>query len=129
MTNQKSTDKPLALVAEDDQVSYLYQSSILREMGFKVVRACNGREAVDCMNQNPGISIILMDINMPEMDGIEATRLIKSQPDAPPVIMVTAYTAFDIKEKAAKSGCNDYIQKPIVKHDYVRRIKKLVIIE
>jgi CheY-like chemotaxis protein len=67
-----------------------------------------------------------MDINMPVMDGIEATKLIKHLPDAPPVIMVTAYTAYDIKEQAANSGCNDYIQKPIVKHDYIRRIKKLV---
>jgi len=126
MSNQNIPSKPLALVAEDDPVSFHYQNSILKEMGFSVIHAVNGKLAVDLFQQNPSISIILMDINMPVMDGIEATRQIKSLHNPPPIIMVTAYNAQDIREKANGSGCNDYIHKPIIKHDYVRRIKKLV---
>jgi signal transduction histidine kinase len=103
------------LVAEDDTSNFLYFVKLLSETKIKIVHAKSGVEAVDQCKQN-NFDLILMDIKMPEMDGIEATRIIKEfNPDVP-IIVQTAF-ALENEEKISKeSGCSAYIQKPIHKH-------------
>ncbi len=103
------------LIAEDDDTSFSLLEMILKKENLQIIRACNGSEAVDIFKINHNIKCVLMDIKMPIMNGIEATKLIKSiNPDIP-VIAQTAY-AFNIeRQQVLSAGCNDYITKPISK--------------
>ena len=101
------------LVAEDDWISYMYLNKILLKLGITVIHAENGKQAVEKVMANPDISLILMDIKMPEMNGIEAIKLIKSTRPDIPVIAQTAYAFEEEKLKILSTGCNEYLVKPV----------------
>jgi CheY-like chemotaxis protein/anti-sigma regulatory factor (Ser/Thr protein kinase) len=112
------------LVAEDDEINYLYIRQIFKGTGFEILRAKNGKEAVEICEKNDRISIILMDIKMPVMNGYEAIKLIREiRPDVK-IIAQTAFALNDEKEKALKVGCNDYISKPFRKDQLLALIAK-----
>ncbi len=101
------------LVAEDVYTNYQLLEVILKKLNYKVIHVLNGIEAVESCRSNPQIDLVLMDMKMPEMDGYEATGIIKKlRPDLP-VIAVTAYAQGGDRERALKAGCDDYISKPI----------------
>jgi CheY-like chemotaxis protein len=116
----------LILIAEDDQIGYLLLSNFLKKAGYVTIRAVNGKEAVDHCRNNHMIKIVLMDINMPVMDGFEATRMIKSFRKDLPVIAVTAYTMDKTREIAMEAGCDDYLPKPVDKAVLVEMVEALV---
>jgi len=101
------------LVVEDDAVSFLYLARLLQKLDMTIIRAENGEQAVEIVRNIPDIKIILMDIRLPVMDGMQATKLIKQlRPDLP-VLVQTAY-AFDAeKNKIMESGCDEYLTKPL----------------
>ncbi len=100
------------LVAEDTESNFLLLSIILRKE-YTVVRAYNGQEAVElCAAEHP--DMILMDIKMPVMDGLEATRLIREKDENIPIIALTANAYDSDRDKAFQAGCNDYMAKPII---------------
>lgn len=100
------------LIAEDDDVNYKFLEIIITLAGYHVERAENGKTAVDiCRNRD--ISLVLMDIRMPVMDGLEATKLIRSFNLSIPVIAQTAYTFSNDEQTARKAGCNMFITKPV----------------
>ncbi len=101
------------LIAEDDEVNYQFIEALLEDTQAKLIWAHNGRDAVDMVNENNDIDIILMDIRMPEMDGLTATRLIKNIKISIPIIAQTAYSMGEDKNKCLSAGCDDYITKPI----------------
>ena len=101
------------LIAEDDDLSYQYLEVILKQKNIRLFRAKNGLEAIQLLKQNPDISLILMDIKMPEMDGLEATREIRKFNKKIPVIAQTAYALSGDKENSIQAGCNGYLTKPI----------------
>jgi CheY-like chemotaxis protein len=101
------------LIAEDDEYSFLFFEDTLKSEGITIIRAINGEEALKKIKENPSISLILMDIKMPGMDGLEATRQIRIFNKKIPIIAQTAYAFSGDKEKALEAGCNDYISKPI----------------
>ncbi len=110
------------LIAEDDDVNFMFIQEFLSEYHIKIIRAVNGEEAVVHFRNNPGISIILMDLQMPLMDGIEATRRIREIDKTIPILAQTAY-AFSTERKAClEAGCNDYITKPIVQDELLEKI-------
>ena len=86
---------------------------MLKPTGLKIIRALNGKEAVDCMSHKANIDIIPMDIQLPEMDGFEATQRIKKIKPAVPIIAQTAYALADERAKALDAGCDYYLSKPI----------------
>ncbi len=100
------------LVAEDDAPSILYLKEILRKMVKEIDHAPNGQVAVDMVKKNT-YDCILMDVKMPVMDGIEATKLIKASYPKLPVIIQTAFTQAEDKKRAMNSGADAYISKPI----------------
>lgn len=115
---------PLILVAEDDEISYLYLSNILIKLSCNVIRAKNGKDAVDLCRNNPEIRIALMDINMPVMDGFEATGVIKSfRPDLT-IVAVTAYTYDNTRQDAMDAGCDDYLAKPVTRDMVIETLVK-----
>lgn len=114
--------KPTVLVAEDNDSNFLLVNAILKKYA-NIVRAVNGMEAVSAAKKG-GNDLILMDIRMPIMDGLEATTEIrKIEPDIP-IVALTA-NAFDSdRERALAAGCNDFIAKPIRKSDLLELVQK-----
>ena len=103
------------LLVDDDMRNIFALSKILKERGMEVVKADNGRVALEILEQHSDINLVLMDIMMPEMDGYEAMKLIRAQKKFTdlPVIALTAKAMKDDKEKCIKAGANDYISKPL----------------
>ncbi len=112
------------LVAEDDEASSLYIKEIFRETGWEILYAVNGKEAVELCKKNKNISIVLMDIKMPLLNGYEAIKQIKQiRPDIS-VIAQTAYVVDNEREIALNAGFADYISKPFTKGDLIALITK-----
>jgi CheY-like chemotaxis protein len=104
----------VVLITEDEEVNFFYLKTLLQKANAKVIRAKNGKEAVDIISRHKGgIDLILMDLNMPVMDGYEAMRIIKSKHPSIPIIAQTAYTMNNDRHKCLEAGFNDYIAKPI----------------
>ena len=101
------------LIAEDDEANMLLLKKALEKTNAEIIQAENGKDAVKLFKTNPDIDLILMDIRMPIMDGIEATTQIKHIDEKIPIIVQTAFTMSTEKEKSFKAGCDDYISKPI----------------
>jgi CheY-like chemotaxis protein len=104
------------LVAEDEEINFLYIETLLMKTGANILHAWNGQQAVDIVKDNPHVSLVLMDIKMPIMDGYKATGEIKKLRPALPVVAQTAYTLSDDKIKCLDAGCDDYLSKPIRKN-------------
>jgi len=112
------------LVAEDDYASYLYIQKALTGEGIVFLRTTNGEDTVKIARENPDISVILMDIKMPGMTGLEATRRIREFNQKVPIIAQTAYSLSGDREMAIEAGCNDYISKPINRKELQNLVKK-----
>lgn len=110
------------LVVEDDLSSRLYFNIILERTGVIILNAGDGREAVDVARNNPDIDVILMDIQLPVMDGYASTKMIREFRDDVIIIAQTAYGLLDDKERIIKSGFNDYIIKPILYKNLIDKI-------
>ncbi len=104
---------PAILIVEDDETSAMFLKAILKDKFGKIYLAPAGREAITLCRRNPEISIILMDIKLPGMNGLEATREIRKFNKEVVIIAQTAYALSGDEEKTRKAGCNDYITKPI----------------
>ena len=103
------------LIAEDDVRNVFALTSVLEPKGAKVEIARNGREAVAAVKKHPDIDLVLMDIMMPEMDGLQAIRALRSEPQFGklPIIALTAKAMLDDRERCMAAGANDYIAKPL----------------
>ena len=104
------------LITEDEEVNYLYLEALLHsftQFSFKILFARNGQEAVEICEREADISLVLMDLKMPVMDGFEATKLIKKLKPDLPIIAQTAYSSEEDENKALFAGCNEFISKPI----------------
>jgi len=107
--------KPVVLVAEDDEANQIFIRTVLTRANAELLTVSNGRDAVEQCRANPMINLVLMDLKMPEMDGYEATRLIKKfRPDLP-VIAVTAFAMSGDRKRAQDAGCDDYLAKPVTR--------------
>ena len=104
-------EKVTLLIAEDNESNYMLFESILSSH-YKLIHAWDGVEAVELFNEhNP--QLVIMDINMPRMDGYEATREIRKKSTTVPIIAVTAYAFASDKERIMENGFNSYVSKPI----------------
>lgn len=112
-TEKSGGRKPLVLVAEDDRINFLYLETVLKRAGCDYIHAVNGTEAVELCRSNPDISFVLMDIKMPVMTGLEATRLIKKINPSLPVIALTAYAQTGDRQRILEAGCDEYLAKPV----------------
>ncbi|KAF0129025.1 MAG: PAS domain-containing protein [Bacteroidetes bacterium] len=120
----KNEKAPTILIAEDEVLNVLYVKRILKNSGYNLLYAQNGEEAVQLVKDNPDINLVLMDIKMPIMDGLEATRIIRKSNEHLPIIAVTAYAANDDRHACIAAGCSDYISKPFTADDLKELIKK-----
>jgi PAS domain S-box-containing protein len=100
------------LIVEDDNQGFFFFEKVFKNTGIQITRAISGLEAVTFCETN-SFDIILMDIQLPEMDGLEATRMIKKSKPNIPIIAQTAFALSGEKENCMAAGCDDYISKPI----------------
>ena len=112
------------LIAEDNDSNYILMTYILKKY-YQFERAKNGQEAVEMADKGE-YDIVLMDIKMPVMDGLQATRLIKEKHPDLPVVALTA-NAFDSDRTAAeKAGCCGFLSKPVNRDECMTLLKKLL---
>jgi PAS domain S-box-containing protein len=108
-----SGENMIVLIAEDDYASYLYLESLLSGPNVTFLHTTNGNDTVKIVQDKPDLSLILMDLRMPGMSGLDATRQIREFNKTVPIIAQTAYALAGDREMALKAGCNDYISKPV----------------
>jgi len=103
-----------ALVVDDSRAMRRILGRMLREIGYEVSEAAHGREALQRLREMRGADVALVDWNMPEMDGYEFLRAVRSQPtyDGMRVMMVTTECGLDKVRTALDAGADDYIMKP-----------------
>ncbi len=111
------------LIVEDDLSSRLYLNKILEKAGARSYIACDGREAVEIAGKEPGIELILMDIQLPVIDGYEAARQIREFSKDVKIIAQTAYSLLGEREKIIASGFDDYIVKPILPKVLIEKLE------
>lgn len=93
-------------------------------MGYSVLRASNGQECIEIVANNSEIDLLLMDIRMPIIDGLSATKKIREKNSKIIIIAQTSFALDDDRKKAIDAGCNDYITKPIIKAKLIQTIEK-----
>jgi CheY-like chemotaxis protein len=103
------------MIVDDDMRNIFALTSLLEDRGMVIVSHDNGRDAVSALNEQPGVEAILMDIMMPEMDGIDTIREIRQIPECrdTPIIAVTAKAMKGDREKCMEAGAWDYLSKPV----------------
>ena len=103
------------LIVDDDMRNIFALSTVLEEHRMEIVSADNGRDAISILQSQPDIDIVLMDIMMPEMDGMETMREIRKFPNLKdlPIVAVTAKAMKGDREKCIEAGAWDYLSKPV----------------
>ena len=122
MTNDELKGKKI-LIVEDDMSSRLYLNKILEKAEVITLNAGDGQEALEMAVKNPDIDLILMDIQLPVMDGYTAARKIREFRKEIIIIAQTAYGLMDEKEKIMDSGFDDYLIKPIISQVLIEKLK------
>lgn len=112
------------LIAEDDEVNYLFLEAVLSSKGCGLIHAKNGKEAVELFHSNTEIDLVIMDLKMPVLNGIEATIKIREKNNSIPVIAHSAYVLNNEREQSLAAGCNDYIPKPVKPTELLETIGK-----
>lgn len=124
--HQQQSHTRCILVAEDEALNVLYLKRMFKNSPYQLLFAQNGIEAIEMVEKHQEIGIILMDIKMPVMDGLEATKRIKKVKPALPIVAVTAYATNDDRHACMQAGCNEYLSKPFVAMELINMIKKYI---
>ncbi len=128
LTNFFHTYSPKILLVDDNQVNRKVASEILQKSGCKVTTAESGAKAIEIFGDNSSFDLIFMDIQMPEMDGIETTKRMRAlySTSLPKVVAMTAYSMQHDRERFLSEGMDDYVPKPIRAAVLVQKVNELV---
>lgn len=110
------------LVAEDEEINYMYLEEMVGNEKTKLFHAWDGEEAIRLFDENPQINLVLMDLKMPNMNGVDATSKIREKNTNMPIIALTAYVSDKDRQAALDAGCTDFVTKPVVKDILLERI-------
>lgn len=116
-----------ALVIDDSRTVRLIIGKVLTELGMEVIEAGNGREGLEQLRQPPGVELVLVDWNMPEMNGLDFIKAIRAQRayDGIRLVMVTTETEQEQVVRALDAGANEYLMKPFTKEVLVAKLNLL----
>lgn len=113
------------LIADDNEHNRYIARFLLEDAGHKIDQAENGNDAVK-LAQSGSYDLVLMDIQMPGMDGIEATKLLKSEGFSTPIVALTAKAMRGDREEILAAGCDGYISKPFEVEAFVAEVEKYI---
>lgn len=113
------------LVIEDNEINMYLCTRILTNSGYEVIPAASGEEGIEVMKKEKP-DLVLMDIQLPDMDGLEATKRIRESEEGKgiPIIALTSYAMAGDREKVLSAGCTGYIEKPINADTFISEIEK-----
>src|SRR6478736_421547 len=106
------SDNATVLIVDDDETSREYLSALLDALGFAVEGAPGGREALERLSHQPAPDVVILDVIMPELDGVETLRRYRAGGGKSPVVMCSALDEADTVVRAMRAGASDYITKP-----------------
>ena len=116
-----------ALVIDDSRTVRVIIGNILRELGLEVVEAGNGRQGLERLVENPDLALVLVDWNMPEMNGLDFIKAVRAERSYDPVriMMVTSETEQEQVMRALEAGANEYLMKPFTKEILIAKLSLL----
>jgi PAS domain S-box-containing protein len=121
-TSEEKLKNKTILIAEDDFVTYMFLKNILEREGCLLIHALNGKEAVEKFENNKQIDLIIMDINMPIMDGLTATQAIRNTCSEIPILAHSAFVHDQFNDNCLNYGFDDFIEKPVRKKILIEKI-------
>ncbi len=121
--------KNKVLIVEDDISNMMLAANVLKKLGLPFLQAVNGELAIESYKQHPEINLVLLDINLPIMDGYATVRELKKLSPDLPVVAVTAHAMSDEKESAFNTGFDDYITKPVERSVLLECLRKYLILK
>ena len=122
--SQKNWEGRTILIVEDDYVNFKLLEGILKKTRATILHAMNGLEAVTLCKDELGIDLVLMDLQLPELNGFEAIRQIRAFQPELPIVVQTAYAMNEEKYTAQQAGCNGFITKPIHLQRFLEEVEK-----
>lgn len=125
-TDQIQNKSLKIVIADDDEISNRLLAISVNDFAHEIINVQTGMDAIMACKNNPDVDLVLMDIQMPVVNGYEATRKIRELNKDVIIVAQTAFAQLGDREKAIEAGCNDYIAKPIQKHELVSIIRKLL---
>jgi two-component system chemotaxis response regulator CheY len=122
---------PKAMVVDDSRSIRMILKRMLGGLGFDVIEAENGKQALDQLHADPDVSIMLVDWNMPEMNGLELVNAVRADPDLKDVwiMMVTSETETTLMALALASGADEYVLKPFDQEAIVDKLELLGLVD
>lgn len=116
------------LVIEDNRDNMALVEEILEDAGFRFVPAVRAEDGIDHLRQEGGVDLVLMDVSLPDMDGLEATRLIKADEALAsiPIVGLSAHAMSGAREAALVAGCDEYQTKPIDEDKLLETINRIL---
>ena len=119
----KNWNGKVILIAEDEEINYIFLKAVFEHTGAHVLWATNGQEAIDMCVRNH-IDLVLMDIKMPGVDGNQATTKIKAMNPDIVVIVQTSFNLKEDKERSFEAGCDSFLSKPIKPQNLMATVEK-----
>ena len=119
-----------ALIIDDSRAVRMIVGQILREIGMEVLEAANGVEALERIKDNPDVDLLLVDWNMPRMNGLDFIRAVRANPvyDAVRILMVTSEAQGEQVTRALSAGANEYLMKPFTKDVLVAKLNLMDVV-
>lgn len=114
------------LIVEDIPSNYQLLAAYLARTGVRIIHTLNGLPVLEILKERKDIDLILMDLQLPDINGIEITKMIREANDNIPIIAQTAHALAIDRERCIKAGCNDYIAKPIRKQDFLNIVNQYI---
>lgn len=119
-------NKATIVIAEDNDTNFQLLEATLSKCNLTIIRAVNGQDAIDICMQNSAVQFVLMDIRMPKIDGITASAEIKKYRPDLPIVIQSAYKANEERKQAIEAGCDEYLSKPIKKHELISCLLRFI---
>lgn len=124
--SKQSTIVHKILIVEDDQYNLFFLEKLVKSLGYKYISAKNGMIAIEKFKENTDIDLILLDIQLPDISGMDLLQIFKTERFEVPVIAQTAFAMEEDKVRILESGCDDYISKPIMRDILFKKLKQFL---
>jgi two-component system, cell cycle response regulator DivK len=114
------------LIADDSEINYILLKKNIEDSGAEILWAKDGRQLIDIVENQKDIDLVLLDISMPKIDGLTATKMLREAGFETPIIAQSSFISENEIDKVLEAGCNNYITKPFQKLDLFAKMEALL---